>query len=94
MQATGASEPKSRPAALEIMMLAQELQGKMEELSGRTERVLAPIMTPFDPEGESLTSKDLVLAYPPYFAELRSIFARINEWIECIHGYLLRVEME
>ena len=95
MQKTGAGEPNRQTAAYEIMMFAQELQGKMEELSVRTERILAPIMTPDESKNNQLVNKENEgKPYPSYFADLRGIFLRINERIECIHSYLTRAEME
>ena len=77
------------------MMFAQELQGKMAELSRRTERILAPIMTPDESKNDKLASKNIdVKPYPAYFSDLRVLFLSINEQIECIHSYLTRAEME
>jgi len=95
MQENQPCESKMPTAAYEIMMFAQKLQWKMEELSGRTEIILAPIMMPDESNNNQLANKDNDgKSYPPYFADLRGLFLRINERIECIHSYLTRAEME
>ena len=96
MHGNATCEPKKQAPAYEIMLLAQELQEKMENLSERTTKTLEPIMVPIQANvgNEKPQLGAPLQAYPPYFDELRVIFTRINERITQIHEYLIRAELE
>lgn len=84
--------PARQSVAIEVTQFADSLANRAQQLVGRVNEKLQPVMSSEVPRACSASTKES-MEYPPLFADLRSNFQAISSALESIEYAMSRTEL-